>query len=62
MKKEKILAKSVKKIIRWGKGLSVFVTKEARLFKWDKSTYVSVIAVRDDEGERIIIKKIEGLE
>ena len=60
--KEEILAKSVKKVIKWGKGLSVFVTKEAKMFKWDDKTYVSVIAVKDGAGARIIIKKLEGLE
>ena len=58
---EKTLAKSVKKVIKWGKGLSVFITKESRLFKWDDKTYVSVVAIRDDDGERIVIKKIDGV-
>lgn len=60
--KEEILAKSVKKIIRWGKGLSVFVTKEAKLMGWNDKTYVTVSATRDDDGEKIIIKKVEGIE
>lgn len=58
---EEILSKSVKKIIRWGKGLSVFVTKEAKLMGWNDKTYVAVSAVRNDDGEKIIIRKVEGV-
>ena len=56
---EEILAKSVKKVIRWGKGLSVFVTKECRLIGWDSKTYVSVSAVNHDGEKMIVIRKVD---
>ena len=52
------LTKTVKKVIHWGKGLAVFITREAKQFKWTDKTYVTVTAIRDKEGERIIIKKV----
>jgi hypothetical protein len=55
---EKTLAKNIKKVVRWGSGLSVFVTKEAKLFGWDDKTSVTVSAVRDNLGEKIVIRKL----
>lgn len=57
--KEEILTKTVKKVIKWGKGLSVFVTKEAKAFGWNDKTYITVSAVRENGEEKIIIKKID---
>lgn len=56
--KDKTLAMNVKKVIRWGKGLAVFITKEAKIFKWNDRTFITVSAVRDEEGEKIVIKKV----
>ncbi|MEE8168339.1 MAG: hypothetical protein V3T58_05660 [Candidatus Hydrothermarchaeales archaeon] len=55
--KEEILAKNIKKVNRWGAGLAVFVTKEVKAFGWNDKTYVIVSAIRDDEGEKIVIRK-----
>lgn len=54
---EETLARHVKKVIRWGKGYSVFITKEAKLFGWDDKTYITVSAVKDKGEEKIIIRK-----
>jgi len=54
---EETLTKSVKKVIRWGKGLAIFITKEAKTFKWDDKTYVTVAAVKDGNVEKIVIRK-----
>ena len=54
---EETLARNVKKVNKWGKGLSVFVTKEAKLFGWDDETYIIVSAMRDEEGDKIVIRK-----
>lgn len=56
---EEILSKSVKKVIRWGKGLSVFVTKEAKMIGWDDKTYVSLSVVEHDGEKRIVIRKVD---
>jgi len=56
---DEILVKSVKKVIRWGKGYSVFVTKEAKLMGWDDKTYVSVSAVKSDGEKMIVIRKVD---
>ena len=54
---EEILAKSTKKVIIWGKGLSVFVTKDVRILEWSDKTYVSVIK---PNGEKmIVIRKVD---
>lgn len=52
------LARNVKKVNKWGKGLSVFITKEAKLFGWDDEMYITVLAMRDEEGEKIVIRKV----
>jgi hypothetical protein len=56
---DEILVKSVKKVIRWGKGYSVFVTKEAKLMGWNDKTYVSVSAVDRDGEKMIVIRKVD---
>ncbi|MFH1774940.1 MAG: hypothetical protein ABH874_08295 [Methanobacteriota archaeon] len=55
--KEETLAKNIKKIIKCGNGLAVFVTKEAKTFGWNDATYIIVSAVRDEEGEKIVIRR-----
>ena len=55
---EETLALNVKKVNKWGKGLSVFITKEAKLFGWDDETYITVSAMQDEEGKKIVIRKI----
>jgi len=54
---EKTLVKKVKKVIKWGKGLAVFITTEAKMFGWDDETYITVSAMRDEEGQKIVIRK-----
>ena len=51
------LTKTVKKVIRWGKGYSVFITREAKMLKWDDKTYVTVSVSKDGDREEIIIRK-----
>ena len=56
---EELLSKNVKKIIKWGKGLSVFITKEAKLLDWDDSTYVVIEVIKDKNENRIVIKRVK---
>ncbi len=55
---EKTLAMNIKKVNKWGAGRAVFITKEANIFGWNEKTYVTVSAIRDDDGDKIVIKKI----
>ncbi len=52
------LVKNVKKVIRWGKGLSVFITKEARILGWDDKTHVIISVIEDEEGRKIVIREL----
>jgi len=58
MTTEEIISLDEKKIVRWGEGLVVFITNEARKFEWDDKTRVKIAAVRDHKGEAIVIRKI----
>ncbi len=50
--------KSGKKVVVWGKGLVVFITKEARELGWDDRTMLRV-SVENDDGKKYI--KLEKL-
>ena len=50
--------KSGKKVVVWGKGLVVFITKEARELGWDNRTMLRV-SVENDDGKKYI--KLEKL-
>lgn len=57
MTTEEIISLDEKKIVRWGEGLVVFITKEARKFEWNDKTRVKIAAVKDKKGEAIVIRK-----
>jgi antitoxin component of MazEF toxin-antitoxin module len=57
--KEEILAKHVKKILRWGNGLAIFITKECRKLGWNEGEFISTSVMKDEKGERILIKKVK---
>ena len=48
--------KSGKKIVKWGPGFVVFITREARVFGWNDKTFVRVIA--DKKSKRITIEEL----
>jgi len=50
------LAENVKKILRWGNGLAIFLTKECKQLNWKEGTYIQTI-VNDDNS--ITIKKVK---
>jgi len=56
---EEILAKNVKKILRWGNGLAIFITKECRNLGWKEGEFISTSIMKDKESERILIKKVK---
>ncbi len=51
---EEINSVTKKKVIRWGPGLGVFITTEAKAYGWDDSTKVKVTALK---GKKIIIEE-----
>jgi hypothetical protein len=59
MTTEETLSLNEKKIVRWGEGLVVFITGEAKRFEWDDKTRVKIAAVKDRKGEAIVIRKSE---
>lgn len=59
MSTEEIISLDEKKIVRWGEGLVVFITSEAKKFEWNDKTKVKIAAVKDGKGEAIVIRKSE---
>ena len=56
---ERIISKRGKKIVKWGPGLAVLITKEARKIGWDSNTFLRVIVIVDEAGKtRIILEKM----
>ena len=49
---------NVKKIIPWGTGLAVFITKEAKKIGWTEKDYVLITTLKDEEGYKIEIRKV----
>ena len=60
MDKHGIITLREKKIIRWGNGYAVYITSEAKRFGWDDKNRIKVYAIRDEEGDVIMIRKITG--
>jgi hypothetical protein len=57
MTTETILSLGTRKIVKWGQGYVVFLTKEAKEFGWNDKTKVSVSGVSDSKGNSIVIRK-----
>ncbi len=57
--KTKLIAKRGKKIVKWGPGYVIFVTREIRDLGWDDKTFVRV-SVIEDEGrkKKILIEEM----
>jgi len=50
----------IKKVVRWGKGLAVYVTIEARKLGWTDKDYVRIAISKDNKGkECLILTKVE---
>ena len=48
-----------KKIVKWGIGSVVFITKEVKRFGWDTNGKVKVSAVENGDNMKIIIKELK---
>ncbi len=56
--KTKLIAKRGKKIVKWGPGYVVFVTKEIRDLGWDDKTFVRVSVIEDDKKKKLLIEEM----
>ncbi len=56
---DKIISINEKKIVRWGTGLVVFLTKEIKRFGWSDKNLVKISAIESKEGNRIVIEKVK---
>jgi len=57
MAKIKTLAMNIKKIVPWGNGLAIYLTKEAKVLGWNRKTEVIVSVIEDQEGKGIVIRE-----
>jgi hypothetical protein len=57
MVKAKTLAMNIKKIVPWGNGLAIYLTKEAKELGWNTKTRVVVSIIENQEGKAIIIRE-----
>jgi len=48
---------NVKKILRWGNGLAVFVTKECRKLGWKEGDYIKTEV--NKENNSLTVKKVK---
>ncbi|MBU3897067.1 MAG: hypothetical protein KJ697_04010 [Nanoarchaeota archaeon] len=55
---EKVISVNEKKIVKWGVGYVVFITKEAKKFGWTDKHKVRVSAVENGKEKKIILEKI----
>ena len=57
MKEKDILTMNVKKIVPWGNGLAIYVTKEAKELGWNDKTKIVLYTLEDEKGKAILIRK-----
>lgn len=57
MATETIHSIAEKKLVRWGEGYVVFITPEAKKFGWNDKTKLKISAIKDSEGDAIIIRE-----
>lgn len=54
----KIHSITEKKIVKWGMGYVIFITKEAKKFDWSDKNKVKITAGQDENGDYITIRKL----
>lgn len=60
MTTETIHSIAEKKLVRWGEGLVAFITPEAKRFGWNDKTRLKISAIKDAEGNAILIRETKG--
>jgi len=53
----KVVSVNEKKIVKWGVGYTIFITKEAKRFGWSDKDKVRITAIEDKGKKKIIIEK-----
>lgn len=53
-----VVSKRGKKVVKWGPGLAVLITKEARKIDWTDNTFVRLLVLDDGKEKRIVIEKV----
>ena len=53
-----VVSKRGKKVVKWGPGLAVLITREARKVSWDDKTFLRLIVIDDGKEKRIILEKM----
>lgn len=54
----KVISKRGKKVVKWGPGMAVLITKEAKLIGWNTDTFLRLLVVNDGKQKRIILEEI----
>lgn len=55
---EETISKRGKKIVKWGHGLVVFLTKEAKELGWDDKTFVRISVIKDGNKKKVSIEEM----
>lgn len=53
-----VISRKGKKVCRWGPGLAVLITREARKIGWDDKTFLRIIVIDDGKEKRIVLEKM----
>ena len=53
-----VVSKRGKKVVKWGPGMAVLLTKEAKLIGWDTDTFVRISVLNSKGNNVIVLEKI----
>ncbi len=56
--KGEIVSKRGKKVCKWGPGMAVMLTKEAREIGWDTNTFLRVIVIDTKDGKKVVLEEM----
>ena len=54
-----VISVNEKKMVRWGAGIVVFITKEAKRFGWSTGGKVRISAVENGDTRKIVIEELK---
>ncbi len=53
-----IISKRGKKVVKWGPGMAVLITKEAKKIGWDTNTFLRILVLDDKKKKRIVLEEM----
>ena len=53
-----VVSKRGKKVVKWGPGLAVQITREASKVSWEDKTFLRLIVIDDGNEKRIVLEKM----